>query len=76
MDSVQKKKRKIPRDVKNQVPARRRSVSCRDYSQASEIDRVGLERASSEHDLRSECRGFTQLFLPDVVVVAAAAADV
>lgn len=52
VDSVQKKKRKIPRDVKNQVPARRRSVSCRDYSQASEIDLVGLERASSEHDLR------------------------
>lgn len=50
--SVQKKKRKIPLDFKNQVPTRRRSVSCRDYSQASGIDLDGLERASSEHDIR------------------------
>ncbi|RMX40112.1 hypothetical protein pdam_00002322, partial [Pocillopora damicornis] len=50
--SVQKKKRKIRLDFKNQVPTRRRSVSCRDYSQASGIDLDGLERASSEHDIR------------------------
>lgn len=48
----QKKKRKIPRDVNSQVPTRRRSVSCRDYSQASDIDLDGLERSSSEHDVR------------------------
>ena len=53
--SVQKKKRKIRLDFKNQVPTRRRSVSCRDYSQASGIDLDGLERASSEHDIRSQC---------------------
>lgn len=48
----QKKRRKIPRDVDNPVPTRRRSVSCRDYSQASDISLEGLERASSEHDIR------------------------
>ena len=56
--SVQKKKRKIPLDFKNQVPTRRRSVSCRNYSQASGIDLDGLERASSEHDIRSQCQNF------------------
>ncbi|KAL9951870.1 hypothetical protein ACROYT_G044609 [Oculina patagonica] len=48
----QKKKRKIPRDPNNQVPARRRSLSCHDYGQASDIDPEGRDRASSEHDVR------------------------
>lgn len=48
----QKKKRKIPRDANNPVPTRRRSLSCRDYSQASDYDLEALERASSEHDIR------------------------
>lgn len=61
--SVQKKKRKIPLDFKNQVPTRRRSVSCRDYSQASGIDLDGLERASSEHDIRSQCQNFSWIVI-------------
>jgi len=48
----QKRKRKVPRDSNNKVPPRRRSVSCQDYSQAGDIDLEGLERASSEHDIR------------------------
>ena len=63
VSSVQKKKRKIPLDFKNQVPTRRRSVSCRDYSQASGIDLDGLERASSEHDIRSQCQNFSWIVI-------------
>ena len=61
--SVQKKKRKIPLDFKNKVPTRRRSVSCRDYSQASGIDLDGLERASSEHDIRSQYQNFSWIVI-------------
>jgi len=47
-----KKKRKISRDNHNPVPQRRRSLSCRDYSEASGYDLEELERPSSEHDIR------------------------
>lgn len=48
----QKRKAKISRDSNDKVAARRRSVSVQDYSQAVDIDLEGLERASSEHDVR------------------------
>lgn len=55
-----KKKRKIPQDIDNQVPTRRRSLSCRDYSQVSDFDLGGLEQASSEHDIRGNSPVKTQ----------------
>ena len=47
-----KKKSKIPCENGNDVPSRRRSLSCRDYGGVSDYDLEGLERASSEHDVR------------------------
>lgn len=47
-----KKKSQIPRENGNEVSSRRRSLSCRDYGRESDFDLEGLERVSSEHDVR------------------------
>ena len=47
-----KKKSQIPRENGSEVSSRRRSLSCRDYGRESDFDLEGLERVSSEHDVR------------------------